>query len=322
MSITIIILIFFLSIFFLLGLMAPIESIRWWKNIDEITLEEENDKNKNQSTKSHKAFVVFFSGVEDFSRDSLNEREKLFLKVLSQKFKTIEFVSDIFPYSPQNKNLKSDFLSGWFWKYTEYLISKKKKSFLLFILRFRNIFRVAVSADSRYGPIFNFGIAKEIANDLISKGYILSKPSPIILIGSSGGAQIALGASLYLPKFLKTDVTLISIGGVMSDDPGLETIKALYSIEGTKDSVSKIGKVLYPNQLNFINPDSRWNAGIEQGKIKKIICGPMHHSGIKGYLDDSTNISENVSYLDHTINIVEEIINKEVFNKTDGIFSN
>ncbi|MCZ0902326.1 hypothetical protein ON021_20710, partial [Microcoleus sp. HI-ES] len=46
------------------------------------------------------------------------------------------------------------------------------------------------------------------------------QPVKVILIGTSGGAQVALGATRYLKEWLKAEITVVSVGGVFSGENG------------------------------------------------------------------------------------------------------
>jgi len=66
------------------------------------------------------------------------------------------------------------------------------------LIKIRNLWRFAISVDNRYGPIYNQGIATAII-DRMNAAYSIPlssvNPFKIILIGTSGGAQVALAAA-------------------------------------------------------------------------------------------------------------------------------
>jgi hypothetical protein len=56
----------------------------------------------------------------------------------------------------------------------------------------------AVSADKRYGPVYNLGVAKEVWRTLLRHGYRPGSNKPVTLIGTSGGGQVSVGSATYL----------------------------------------------------------------------------------------------------------------------------
>jgi len=81
------------------------------------------------------------------------------------------------------------------------------------LIKIRNLWRFAISVDNRYGPIYNQGITAII--DRMNAAYSIPlsqrQPFKIILIGTSGGAQVALAAAPYLDEWLDAQIT----GGVL-----------------------------------------------------------------------------------------------------------
>ena len=65
------------------------------------------------------------------------------------------------------------------------------------LLNVRNLFQVLVSADHRYGPLYSFGIARVARERLEAHGYRPGSRTPVVLLGSSGGGQISVGAATY-----------------------------------------------------------------------------------------------------------------------------
>src|SRR6201999_4451186 len=113
------------------------------------------------------------------------------------------------------------------------------------LVNLRNIFQVAVSVDHRYGPFFNLGAAEGIVSALQAHGYRVGSGCPLVLIGYSGGAQVSLGTATYLASLVKAPIQVISIGGVMSADPGCYSIQHLYHLFGAADTMDRIGKIAF-----------------------------------------------------------------------------
>ncbi len=98
-------------------------------------------------------------------------------------------------------------------------------SLVILLLNLRNIFQAATSADRRYAPIYNYGIATELQRTLLRHGY--RRGTPITLLGYSAGTQVALGVAPYLKRWAQAPIWVMSVGGVMADDPGLCQVEHL-----------------------------------------------------------------------------------------------
>jgi len=71
------------------------------------------------------------------------------------------------------------------------LPAKNPASLFGYLVNIRNVLVVAVSADKRYGPIYNLGIAQVMYQALIRHGYQPDSGVPITLIFSGGGQMAA-----------------------------------------------------------------------------------------------------------------------------------
>jgi hypothetical protein len=178
----------------------------------------------------------------------------------------------------------------------------KASGFAVFIF-LRNLFQVAVSGDPRYGPIYNFGVARELTRSLIEHGYPPHSGIPIAVMGWSGGGQIAVGVAPYLHEALQAPVYVVSIGGVISDDPGLDKVEHLYHLQSSKDRFPRISEVLYPGRWRVMR-HSHWYRAEEAGRISVIDPGPMRHTGDGDYLDRRTILPNGQSNLDRTVEVI------------------
>jgi hypothetical protein len=158
------------------------------------------------------------------------------------------------------------------------------------------MFQVAVSADQRYGPVYNLGVAKEIVASLLRHGYPLGSGKPVTLYGYSGGGQVALGAVPYLKKVLKAPVRVISMGGVMSSDPGLDALDALVHLDGAHDTTDDLGRIVFPGRWPLA-AGSPWNRALAAGKITIREIGPFTHTGPGGYLDTERRLPDGRTHL-------------------------
>ena len=171
------------------------------------------------------------------------------------------------------------FASLWRWVVK---LKLENKQLLVVLVVLRNVFQVAVCADTRYGPVYNYGTAQVILEGLKRHGYQVGSGKMVTILGFSGGVQIALGAATYLQPWLQAPLRIISFGGVMADDPGLLHIDHLYHFYGSKDVVQPLGAIAYAGRWPFLSY-SAWNKAREQGKITMIPAGPVMHNDPGGY---------------------------------------
>lgn len=126
----------------------------------------------------------------------------------------------------------------------EKLRFKNPESLAGMLINGRNAAQLFVSADRRYGPTYNIGTAREVFEALLRNGYPFDSGKPVTLVGFSGGAQISIGAASYL-GMSDIPIRVVSIGGMMSDDPGLNRVEQVWHLRGTKDIFEKLGGVMF-----------------------------------------------------------------------------
>jgi hypothetical protein len=76
------------------------------------------------------------------------------------------------------------------------------RSVLGLLVNIRNVLIVGVSADKRYGPLYNQGIAQVVYNGLVKNGYQVGSGTPVTFIGYSGGGQMSCACAPYLKRAL------------------------------------------------------------------------------------------------------------------------
>ncbi len=304
--------------FLLAGVLSPFEALGWWAGWygDEESAQTELTESPNASVNPVQAerFVVFLSGINSVSGESLAEREITFLERLKHELADSDtvLVDDIFPYSVTERALTGRRVFAWFWRWA--LRTKiSGAGAARFLINIRNFWQVAVSADSRYGPIYNQGSAAMILNGLRRNGYTVGSGVPITLIGYSGGGQVALGAAPHLKRTVQVPISIISLGGVMSADPGLLTLEHLYHLYGARDNVQRLGSIFFPGRWPVI--PSPWNTAKKHNIVELVFMGPSDHTGPGGYLDEASNLPDGRSYLDATVETMTRLIQREVERK-------
>jgi hypothetical protein len=265
--------------------LSPIETLSWWAGWTEEEIHHCATAPKRLSPHADrdKLYVVYLSGVSSISGRFLIPREKVFIKSLRRKLPNAVIIDDVFPYSPTGLTLLAAprFFER-LWRWVQKLKLEGRGALPSLFIKIRNIFQVMISADHRYGPIFNQGAARVIEAALSRAGYCSNSNSTIVIIGYSGGAQIAIGAAPFLKAELNAPIDVISIGGVMASDPGLRFVRRLHHIIGDRDSVRKAGAVMFPERWGVM-AHSEWNTAMREGRILIHKLDRMIHAGAHGY---------------------------------------
>lgn len=249
------------------------------------------------------AFVVFLSGIGSISGDALLPQESAFLDRLATALPETRIVRDVFPYAPSGRQLLTgQRVFSWLWRRVEDWRLNGTR-WLPALLNVRNLFQVLVSADHRYGPIYSFGIARVVRERLQAHGYVLGSGTPVVLLGSSGGGQISVGAATYLGADLDAPLAIVTFGGVMASDRGIEAVTRLASLYGSDDDVYRLGAVAFPGRWPVAR-NSFWNTARAGRRLGERLIGPMGHSGRGGYLDPAPR-DDGPALIDRTASAVE-----------------
>jgi len=291
----------FLIALLIILIVSPFESLQWWAGwvADDDDDADELDAGAPVAVTAQQAdqYVVFLPGVGAMGTD-VDPWEQRLVDRLHEGLSGGVVLSGFFPFTPRADTLTDDRRSAWFWRWLARL-RDQRPSLMARLIDWRNLTQVFVSMDPRYGPIFNKGVEDKIAAVLHEQGYVARSGAPITLIGYSGGAQISLGAALYLFYELGAPVTVISLGGVLGDDPALDRVEHVYHLYGTNDLEAKLAKMAVPQRW-AMSKSSRWNQALAAQRITLTCLGEMVHTGPKGYLDPDTKAPDGRSYLDVT----------------------
>ncbi len=292
--------------FLIAGALSPFEALGWWAGWFGRDREDMQDLPKVATTGSTaKHFIIFLSGIHSVSEESFAGREINLLNALKERLSDTRIL-ELFPYSVSNRALTGQRFFAWFWRIALKL-KFSRLAFAGFIINFRNVWQVMVSADKRYGPIYNQGSAESIARALLQNGYQVGSKTPVTLIGYSGGGQIAVGAASYLKEIIDAPIRVISLGGIVCSDPSLAALERLYQLNGEKDRVQRLAAWFFPGRWRIL-PYSDWNKARDNGLIQFVNMGPVDHTGKQGYLDSKQTLSDGRSYLEQTVDTIVAII--------------
>ncbi|MGA9379300.1 MAG: CAAX protease, partial [Phormidium sp.] len=299
------------------GLLAPLETLGWWAgwygdDLDVgqascLSSPEPNPQSPVPSPQTVSRYVVYLDGIgqsgEEYTPD-VEDFLTAFKAVLPQDIKLIQ---GLMMYSVLNKPLDEDRPLAFLWQLADKMRWSNPTALLGTILNLRNVLIVAVSADQRYGPIYNQGIAQVLYNGLIKEGYQPGSGVPITLIGYSGGGEMSVAAGPYLKRATGASIDAISLGGVMSANNNFLKLEHLYHLVGEKDSIERIGPIMFPGRwkLFFL---SYWNRAKRKGKISIISLGPVGHQVPGGMMDPKAFFPDGRSYLEQTIEVILQIL--------------
>lgn len=317
----------FLSLFGLAALaiilsaaLAPFETLGWWAGWFGDKIYDEpipSDGLLRKIDPDATCYILFLSGVGRTSTATLSFREQSFLQRLARSMPKAVVIDDVFPYSVNNLALTEQPIFARFWRKA---LNWKLRGprFAGNLINIRNIFQILVSADKRYGPMYNQGVAEVLLRGLSRYQFDPNGSNPIFLVASSGAAQIAVGASTYLKEWVNVPVYIVSVGGVFGSDPGLLAADHTFHLFGERDSTVRYS-YLDAGRWPF-NHGSIWNRARRQGRITVINLGRFCHTGRGSYLDFKTKLDDGRSPLDLTVEKVSEVIQRAVDNRSGTPF--
>ncbi|NJP22535.1 MAG: hypothetical protein HC763_29945, partial [Hydrococcus sp. CRU_1_1] len=280
----------------------------WWAGWyggkgDARTLVYQHNPPTQTQTTATPHFIVYLDGIGkssfQYSVQGARFLEKLAASLPSDRI----LIDSIMPYSVVNLPLTLNRPLARLWQWIEQTDNFE------FLILLRNMFQVAVSVDSRYGPIYNRGAAQVIIKSLLDRGYRVGSGTPVTLIGYSGGGQVALGAIPYLKKVLAAPLEVISLAGVLSGNTEVVQLEHLYHLVGEKDRVARFIPYLFPQRW-AITTWSNWNLAKSRGEISFISLGAVRHDASNGPLDDKAYFPDGNSHLDRTLAIIKEILTR------------
>lgn len=291
--------------------LAPLESMRWWARrgddsvLGELTRAEIEPDGVTPLSPQPRRFVVYLSGIGAVDGTTSSRREQAVLDAIAERLPDVAITADVFPYAVDNRGLTQR-ASTWFWSRLARLQRIPVANVASYLINLRNALRVLVSADPRYGPTYNLAVAQEIAESLTRHGYDWDERPPVTVIGYSGGGQIALGCCWYLAA-LGVPVSVISIGGVLSDDPALQRVQHVWHLYGERDRTHVLGPLVFPGRWPTA-PLSDWHRAKQAGRITLRTIGPMRHMGGRDYFDRHHTDEAGVSYRQLTVDALVEAL--------------
>ena len=306
------------GLIFVSAALAPMESLGWWAGWGD----KPPQKNEFAAEDEYSAalapeadfYLVYLSGIGAISGTSVPAEEYPFIDGLRKRLSKAEIISDIYPYSVTNNGLTGQRGFAWLWRTLEKIgqTPGSKLAIMTMVINLRNAFQLFVSADRRYGPVYNLGIGNTVYDGLLRHGMHPHSSKPIVMLGWSGGGQISIGSVEYLAG-LPGPIYVISVGGMLSDDPGLEKVDHLWHLYGVADPLQALGGVMFAGRWPIM-PKSPWNTAMADGRIDMICLGQFTHNGEGNYFDMVTPVTNDKKGRTHgqkTLDTIVRILNEE-----------
>lgn len=301
------------------GIFAPVNTLVWWLKHDPTNTKLQRNWLQEQELETQSAgplsspgssincYIVLLTGVGDFSANELSPGQYTFLDRLTAQHPNCIAVGDVYPYSVVNKSLDDKDLLQPLWQAARRAEGWYENAYV--VIKIRNLWRLALSIDDRYGPVYNRGVANAIV-DRMDAAYPLHQtqgPLTLILMGTSGGAQVALGAADYLNQSWVDRLVVVSIGGSFSGANGFAAADQVYHLYGSQDWVEDLSRFTFSQRWPW-SVGSAFNQAQRQERYQALISGSHTHSGSTGYFGlEPVQPNDSTTYLDLTLKTINQL---------------
>ena len=293
--------------------LAPLETLGWWAGwygdaVDHGHASATPAAVPAQSpADTPSRYVVYLDGISQSSAAYTPDVEA-FLDALEQELPAgAVLIRGIMAYSVLNRPLDDDPMYARFWSWVERLRGRAKTAILGMFINIRNVMIVAVSADARYGPLYNLGIAQVVYNQLVARGYRPHSGIPITMIGYSGGGQMCAETGPLLKRAFKAPLDIISLAGVMTGTCPFLHVDYLHHMYGAKDIIEPLGPIMFSSRWSIMT-HSNWNRARRRKRIAVAHLGPVGHQVPGGLLDPASMLPDGRSALRQTLDHINQIL--------------
>lgn len=276
---------------------APFETAGWWTQRRQ--RQEVIPIRPPRAAHGTKAQLVYFTGVAGYSGDFLARREEALLNRIRESFPELSIHSEVFPYSVNNNPLNGERMFAKLWEWLHHWRLKVPNNVFDALIVARNIGQLLVSADPRYGPFYNKGLAEVLRSRL-------DPELPTVFLAYSGGAQMAIGAAGPYAQSHSAPLHLVALGGAFTDDPSITNFTSVTQLLGSRDRyIVNLGWLLFPGLWRSMFW-STWNRYRRSSKFQQICSGPHGHVGKTDYFSFKPVAGkEGPSYADVCYDVLE-----------------
>lgn len=154
------------------GLLAPLETLGWWAGWydDEVEVTSaptsSPEAKPSRQTQEVSRYVIYLDGIGQSGEEYTPDVEDFLAALQPTLPQDMVLIRGLMMYSVLNKPLDQDRPLALIWRLADKMRWRNPAALLGLMLNLRNVFIVAVSADQRYGPIYNQGIAQVLAGGL------------------------------------------------------------------------------------------------------------------------------------------------------------
>lgn len=244
---------------------------------------------RTEARRKVRRFVIYLDGIHQLERDH-PPRVSAFLEELQARLQQDHhLVRGLETYTVFQVDLAEDHGTAWFWRRL-FALQEHHPSAVICLLasvlvQANNVIKVGISSDRRYGPILNYELALKITLRLVEEGFDPAHGSELVLLGYSGGGEMAMGVADYLRRICGVPVQIITFCGVFSGNQWLLDLKRITMILGTVDPVAALGQIAYPGRLGIL-PFTKWNRARRCGLVHRSMVKGMTHNGASGPFSD------------------------------------
>lgn len=230
-------------------------------------------------------FVVYLDGIHQSTEEHPPRVAALLAELGAQLPAGTELIEGVQTYTISPAELAADAGSRWFWRRLFALQESHPNPLVNAIcaalVQANNVIKVGISADRRYGPILNYELALKVAQRLVEAGLRQGSGQRIVLLGYSGGGEMAMGMADVLQVLCRCPVQILTCCGVFSGNQRLDQVAGIAMVVGSRDPVAALGPLLFPGRSPLL-PLSNWNKARLAGRVKREVVPGMGHNGRSG----------------------------------------
>ena len=239
---------------------------------------------------SPKAIVVYLDGIHQQELDH-PPRVGAFLSELQDCLgPQLLLLRGLETYTVMPVALAEDTGGSWFWRRL-FALQEQHPSPLVQLLaavlvQANNVIKVGISSDRRYGPIRHYELALKIGLRLGELGFQPGGATQLVLLGYSGGGEMAFGVADYLSRLCRVPVHIRTFCGVFSAAHPLDRVASIAMVVGDRDPVAAFGSIAYPGRSPLL-PLSCWRRAMAAGRVQTLPVQGMTHNGSRGPFSDT-----------------------------------
>jgi len=243
-----------------------------------------------QASQNKTCTIVYLDGIHQSEQDH-PPRVEAFLEQLQRRLPAhVRLLKGLETYTVTKARLADDTWGSWFWQrlfaLQEHHPNSAVSTLCAVLVQANNVIKVGISSDRRYGPILNYELALKMGQRLAEVGF---QPGPVgpdgpqelVMLGYSGGGEMAMGVADYLRRICRCPVRIITFCGVFSGNQLLEEVSRIAMVVGSADPVAAFGRIAYPGRSPLL-PLSNWNRAVGRGQVTRHWITGLSHNGARG----------------------------------------